>query len=111
MLTFQFSQSSFCLDTASLTLDRVDYIVFYEKPMLKFERLLETYVAFAPVGFSSFRRAIPAWVKEKLFLPNIMRKHLKSIPGNYNKPFFYLGHHESHAASAFFPSPFQRRLF
>lgn len=65
ILPLQFSQSSFCLDTASLTLDSVDYTVFYEKPLLKFERILETYVAFAPVGFSSFRRAIPAWVKEK----------------------------------------------
>jgi len=97
----------YCLETASLTLDDVDSIVFYEKPLLKFERLIETYVGFAPKGFLSFKKAIPAWVKEKLFLPQIMRKHLKKIPGDYKKPFVYSSHHESHAASAFFPSPYE----
>ncbi len=97
----------FCLDQQGLDLSQIDYVVFYEKPLLKFERLLETYVAFAPAGFPSFRKAIPVWVKEKLFLPRLMRSSLKELPGEYKKPFVYTGHHESHAASAFFPSPFE----
>jgi carbamoyltransferase len=78
-------------------------VAFYEKPVRKFDRLLETYLALAPFGFSSFLRAIPVWLKDKLFLPKRMREKL---PG-YSKAFVYPSHHESHAASAFFPSPFQ----
>ena len=75
--------------------------------LLKFERLLETYVGFAPTGLASFRKAIPVWIKEKLFLPRLMKNQLKQLPGKYTRPFVYTGHHESHAASAFFPSPFE----
>jgi carbamoyltransferase len=78
-------------------------VAFYEKPLRKFDRLLETYLALAPAGFPSFLRAIPVWLKDKLFLPKRMREKL---PG-YTKAFVYPSHHESHAASAFFPSPFQ----
>lgn len=97
----------YCLDEKGITLTDIDYVVFYEKPLLKFERLLETYLAFAPEGFPSFRKAIPIWVKEKLFLPRLIRNELRELPGEYAKPFVYTGHHESHAASAFFPSPFE----
>src|SRR6266851_5569404 len=94
---------SYCLREASLTADQLDYIAFYEKPLVKFERLLETYLAFAPRGFLSFDRAIPLWLKDKLF----MRKALRGgIPGS-RAPLVFLDHHESHAASAFFPSPFE----
>ena len=82
--SFPVNAIKFCLESSSLTLDDIDSIVFYEKPLLKFERLLETYVAFAPAGFSSFKQAIPTWVKDKLFLPQRMRKELKKIPGKYN---------------------------
>ena len=104
---FPINAVRYCLDYAKLNLDDIDHIVFYEKPLLKFERLLETYVAFAPLGLSSFRKAIPAWVKEKLFLPRMMLKELEQLPGRYKHPFVYTAHHESHAASAFFPSPFR----
>ncbi|MEX2578027.1 MAG: carbamoyltransferase [Verrucomicrobiales bacterium] len=98
-----------CLETSGGTLDDIDFVVFYEKPFVKFERLMETYVAFVPKGFASFRRAIPVWVKEKLFLKREIRNGLKAI--NDGKDFggtlVYTNHHESHAASAFFPSPFE----
>ena len=94
------------LEEGECTLSDIDYVVYYEKPLLKFERLLETYLAFAPRGFRSFRRAIPTWIKEKLFLQRLMRKKLGELPGAYRKPIVYTRHHESHAASAFFPSPF-----
>jgi carbamoyltransferase len=97
----------YCLEQRGIDLSQVDYVVFYEKPLLKFERLLETYVGFAPSGLASFRKAIPVWVKEKLFLPRLMKNQLKQLPGEYTRPFVYTGHHESHAASAFFPSPFE----
>ena len=80
-----------------------DFVAFYEKPLRKFDRLLKAYLALAPAGFPSFLRAIPIWLKDKLFLPKRMREKL---PG-YTKAFVYPSHHESHAASAFFPSPFQ----
>lgn len=99
---------NFCLNEANITLSEVDYIAFYEKPLLKFERLLETFIAYAPFGFSSFRRAIPVWVQEKLFLPRLLKKGLENIKGTYKKPFIFPEHHESHAASAFFPSPFEK---
>lgn len=99
----------YCLDEAGIELAEVDYVVFYEKPLVKFERLLETYLAYAPVGFSSFRRAIPVWVKEKLFLKREINRGLKSIAGGaaFEGSLVFTGHHESHAASAFFPSPFE----
>ena len=93
----------YCLKEAGIEAKDLDYVAFYEKPLLKFDRLLETYLALAPAGFPSFLRAVPVWLKDKLFLPKRMREKL---PG-YTKRFVFPSHHESHAASAFFPSPFQ----
>jgi carbamoyltransferase len=93
----------YCLNTAGVTAERLDYVGFYEKPLLKFERLLETYLATAPEGFSSFLKAMPVWLTQKLYLSQEMTRGLK---GQYAKRYIYATHHESHAASAFFPSPF-----
>ena len=93
----------FCLQAGDCLLDEIDQIIFYEKPFLKFDRLLETYLSFAPSGLHSFIRAMPQWLKQKLHLP---REIKKGLPGNWNKPIVFTTHHESHAASAFFPSPF-----
>jgi len=93
----------FCLQEAGIRTGALDYVAFYEKPLRKFDRLLETYLALAPAGFPSFLRSVPVWLKDKLFLAKRMREKL---PG-YTKAFVYPSHHESHAASAFFPSPFQ----
>jgi carbamoyltransferase len=95
----------FCLRHAGISESQIDYVVFYEKPFRKFERLLETYLAFAPAGFRSFAMAMPVWLKEKtrLRLPAVMRE---SLGGLHDRPIAFVGHHESHAASAFFPSPF-----
>ena len=102
----------FVLNFANLKLSEVDHIVFFEKPFLKFERLLETYVAFAPKGFSSFTRAMPLWIKEKLFQKNLLFTKLKEHDPNYksDKNIFFSDHHLSHAASAFFPSPFDEAV-
>ena len=94
----------FCLKQAGLTPEDLDYVGFYDKPLRKFERLLETYLAFVPKGFLSFRQAIPVWLKEKLYLPREMNKGLE---GRYKGRYVFTDHHESHAASAFFPSPFE----
>jgi carbamoyltransferase len=94
--------ASYCLEQAGRTAKDLDYVVFYEKPLRKFERLLETYVAFAPSGFKSFAMAIPVWLKEKTRLPAVIRDRL----GVSSVPIVFVDHHESHAASAFFPSPF-----
>ena len=103
---------AFVLNFANLKLSEVDHIVFFEKPFLKFERLLETYVAFAPKGFSSFTRAMPLWIKEKLFQKNLLFTKLKEHDPNYksDKNIFFSDHHLSHAASAFFPSPFDEAV-
>jgi carbamoyltransferase len=93
----------YCLEEAGLTPDRLNYVGFYDKPFTKFERLIETYLQFAPRGYRSFRQAMPLWLKEKLHLPREMRKGLKD---QYKGRFVFTDHHESHAASAFFPSPF-----
>jgi carbamoyltransferase len=99
----------FVLEYANLKLSDVDQIVFFEKPFLKFERLLETYVAFAPKGFVSFAKAMPLWIKEKLFQKNLLFNKLKKHDNHYksDENIFFSDHHLSHAASAFFPSPFQ----
>ena len=99
----------FVLNYANLNLNDVDQIVFFEKPFLKFERLLETYVAFAPKGFISFSKAMPLWIKEKLFQKHLLFNKLKEHDKNYksDKNIFFSDHHLSHAASAFFPSPFE----
>ena len=93
----------YCLKEAVLTPGELDYVGFYDKPLLKFERLLETYLAYAPRGFSSFVKAMPVWLREKLHLPGQMSR---GLGGAYRKRFIFTEHHESHAASAFFPSPF-----
>lgn len=97
-----------CLRHAGLKLAEVDLVVFYDKPFLKFERLLETYVAFAPRGFKSFSRAIPIWLKEKLFLKDLLRRELGAMDPGFDArtKLLFSEHHLSHAASAFFPSPF-----
>ena len=101
--TFPIQAAEFCLRAAGIRNEDLNFVAFYEKPLRKFDRLLETYLALAPAGFPSFLRAIPVWLKDKLFLPKRMREKL---PG-FSKAFVYPSHHESHAASAFFPSPFQ----
>ena len=101
---YRFPQKAieFCLAHAGLKPSDLDYVGFYDKPLTKFERLLETYLAFVPRGYRSFRKAIPLWLKQKLHLPREMRA---GLPG-YEGRFVFTDHHESHAASAFFPSPF-----
>jgi len=91
----------YCLSEAQLTPDQLDYVVFYDKPFVKFERLLETYLAYAPYGFRTFLQAMPLWIKEKLWIPDIIQKEL-----DYAGSILFSDHHDSHAASAFFPSPF-----
>ena len=103
---------NFVLKYANLKLSEVDHIVFFEKPFLKFERLLETYVAFAPRGFVSFAKAMPLWIKDKLFQKNFLFNKLKEHDKNYisDTNIFFSDHHLSHAASAFFPSPFEEAI-
>ena len=93
-----------CLAEAGIDASDLDYVGFYDKPLLKFERLLETYLAYAPRGFGSFVHAMPQWVKQKLHLPREIRRRLG---GTYRKSITFTEHHESHAASAFFASPFE----
>ncbi|MDB4520189.1 carbamoyltransferase [Akkermansiaceae bacterium] len=93
----------YCLQEAGITHEEIDYVAFYEKPYLKFERLLETYLAYAPSGFASFRQAIPAWLREKLHTRRVIKKGLGK---DLTAPLVFAEHHEAHAASAFFPSPF-----
>ena len=102
----------FVLKYANLKLSEVDQIVFFEKPFLKFERLLETYVGFAPKGFVSFAKAMPLWIKEKLFQKNLIFNKLKKHDDNYKSDIniYFSDHHLSHAASAFFPSPFEEAV-
>jgi len=99
---------AYCLDEGGIGLDEVEHIVFYDKPFLKFERLLETYLAFAPRGFRSFRMAIPLWLKEKLFQKRLLREELERFAPNFDwdNRLLFAEHHQSHAASAFFASPF-----
>jgi carbamoyltransferase len=101
---------AYCLREGGVTLDGIDFVVFYDKPFLKFERLLETYIAFAPRGFRSFRMAIPLWIREKLFQKNHLRKELKEFSSAFDseRRLLFAEHHQSHAASAFFPSPFEK---
>jgi carbamoyltransferase len=107
-----------CLQQAGLTADRLDYVGFYDKPLVKFDRLLETYVDYAPTGFPSFLKAMPLWIKEKLWLPEVIRTELALAAGegedsakkrghSFRFPVLFGDHHESHAASAFYPSPFE----
>jgi len=102
---------AYCLEEAGITPDSIDYVCFYDKPLLKFDRLIETYVSYAPFGFRSFLKAMPQWLGQKLHLPREIRRNLRGkTPGNtrrYRGPLVFVEHHESHAASAFFPSPFE----
>lgn len=110
---FPFAAIAFCLQEARISLSQVDYVVFYEKPFLKFERLLETYLSFAPKGIRSFWKSMPLWIKEKLFQKNIIIKSLKQIDSDWNDNngnLLFTGHHQSHAASAFYPSPFSEAI-
>ena len=102
----------YCLREAGKSLDQLEFVVFYDKPLLKFERLLETYLAFAPRGFSSFRMAIPVWLREKLFLRDLLVRELRRFCRDFepDKALLFSEHHLSHAASAFFPSPFQEAV-
>ena len=99
----------YCLREGGVTLRDVARVIFYDKPLIKFERLLETYLAFAPAGFRSFLAAMPVWMKEKLFLKSLLRKELAALGGVASSelpPLMFTEHHQAHAASAFFPSPF-----
>ena len=107
--SYPFNAVEFVLKRANLSLNKVDYIVFYEKPFLKFERLLETYLAFAPRGFKSFSMAMPIWLREKLFQKKVLFDELKNHDKNFNNinKIYFSEHHYSHASSAFYPSPFK----
>ncbi|MCC6857258.1 MAG: hypothetical protein IT158_01785, partial [Bryobacterales bacterium] len=96
----------YCLAEAGLRLNEVDYVVFYDKPFLKFERLVETYLAFAPRGLRSFQMALPLWIREKLFQKWLLRDELKRFGEGFDaeRRLLFTEHHLSHAASAFFPS-------
>ena len=110
--SYPYNAIEFVLKYSNLELNEVDQIVFFEKPFLKFERILETYVGFAPKGFVSFSKAMPLWIKEKLFQKNLLFNKLKEHDKNYksDKNIFFSDHHLSHAASAFFPSPFDEAV-
>ena len=110
--SYPYNAIEFVLSYANLKLSEVDQIVFFEKPFLKFERLLETYVGFAPKGFFSFAKAMPLWIKEKLFQKNLLFNKLKEHDENFksDENIYFSDHHLSHAASAFFPSPFEEAV-
>lgn len=102
---------SYCLQADGVTLNDVDHVVFYDKPFLKFERLLETYLALAPRGLRSFQMSVPLWIREKLFQKNLLKKKLKNFGDfDWEHKMLFTEHHLSHAASAFFPSPFQNAV-
>ncbi len=110
--SYPFNAIEFVLKSANLKLSNIDYIVFYEKPFLKFERLLETYVAFAPKGFLQFCKAMPIWLRDKLFQKKLIFDHLKLHDDKFNdkNKIYFSEHHLSHAASAFYPSPFDKAI-
>ncbi|HEY5790140.1 MAG TPA: carbamoyltransferase N-terminal domain-containing protein, partial [Gammaproteobacteria bacterium] len=108
---FPARSAAWCLEEAGIGLDAVDHVVFYDKPLLKFERLLETYLATAPRGLRSFAASMPVWLKEKLYLKQVLKRELAALGGITEQalpPLRFAEHHQSHAASAFFPSPFAR---
>ncbi len=109
---YPYNAVEFVLKFAKLKLSNVDHIIFFEKPFLKFERLLETYVAFAPRGFKQFTKSMPTWLREKLFQKNMLMKLLKEHDKNFEdeRKIYFSEHHLSHAASAFFPSPFKEAV-
>jgi carbamoyltransferase len=99
---FPINAVNYCLKSQGITIDQVDYVVFYDKPLLKFVRLLETYLTTAPEGFSSYAKAVPLWLKHKLWIPEVIKNEL-----NFDGTVLFTEHHQSHAGSAFYPSPFQ----
>jgi carbamoyltransferase len=103
---FPFESIDFCLNRAGISFSQLQALVFYDKPLLKFERLMETYLAYSPRGIKSFTQAVPVWLKEKLWIPDTIKKRYNTT-GNL----YFTEHHESHAASAFFPSPFENAAF
>lgn len=111
-LSFPVHAIRYCLNEAGISAGDVDHVAFYDKPILKFERLLETYLAFAPRGFASFVKSVPLWLKEKLFQKNLLGKSLKELDPSvdWNQKILFSEHHLSHAASAFFPSPFEEAV-
>src|SRR5580704_18961130 len=102
----------YCLAQEGVRLDQIDRVVFYDKPFLKFERLLETYIAFAPKGLRSFQMAVPLWLREKLFQKSLLHDELKLLGDGFDwmNRLLFTEHHQSHAASAFYPSPFDEAL-
>ena len=110
--SYPYNAIEFVLKYSNIKLNKVDHIIFFEKPFLKFERLLETYLAFAPKGFISFTKAMPLWIKEKLFQKNLLFNKLQTHDPDYksDKNIYFSDHHLSHAASAFFPSPFEEAV-
>ncbi len=104
--SFPINAINYCLGSSSLTTADINYVAFYEKPFIKFERILETYLAVAPLGIKSFIKSMPVWIKQKLWMRDMIGSDLK-----YDGPIIFPEHHESHAASAFFPSPFQEAAF
>ena len=103
---FPINAIRYCLEEACITNDGLSYVAFYDKPFLKFERILETYLAYAPIGIKSFIKAMPLWVKQKLWIKDLIQKEL-----GFDGKIIFPEHHESHAASAFYPSPFQEAAF
>jgi carbamoyltransferase len=109
--SFPHNAIAYCLAEAGVTTETLDHVVFYDKPFLKFERLLETYIALAPRGFRSFKMSIPLWLREKLFQKSLLRDELEKFSGNFDKSrLLFCEHHLSHAASAFYPSPFDNAV-
>jgi carbamoyltransferase len=112
--SFPINAVEFCIKEAGISFDQIESVVFFEKPFIKFERLLETYVAFAPRGFMSFKSALPLWVKEKLFQKKIIREMMQNFPTadgyDWESKLKFSEHHLSHAASAFYPSPFEEAV-
>jgi carbamoyltransferase len=107
--SFPLNAIGYCLEAAGARLSEIDHVAFYDKPFLKFERLLETYIALAPKGFRSFQMAIPLWLKEKLFQKSLLREKLKEFEEDFTSDkLLFAEHHLSHAASAFYPSPFEQ---
>ncbi len=104
--SFPINAINFCLKKANISIDDIDYVAFYDKPFLKFERILETYLTYAPKGIKSFIKAIPVWIKEKLWLKEVITSEL-----NFSGKILFPEHHQSHAASAFYPSPFNDAAF
>ncbi len=109
---YPFNAVNYVLSAGKLKLNEIDHIVFFEKPFLKFERLLETYMAFAPKGFKSFSLSMPIWLREKLFQKKFLFDLLRKVDSDYNQinKIKFSEHHFSHAASAFYPSPFDEAL-